>query len=319
MWATVGAMRSGRAVAARLPRHVRRIGALAAAPAGALGITPDQARGGDRPRRCRRVGHASGHPRRLKILNNGGTAADAAVAVASTLGVTDPFVAGIGGGGYFVYYDARTHRVYTIDGRETAPAADTSEPVRRSVDRAAAAVPHGRDQRPLGRRAGHADDLAAARSAVGPVHAGRRPGPGRAVAERGFRVTPDPARAGARERVPLRPVQLDQRAVPSRRQLPVVGSIMKNPDLAAHLRADRPRRASASSTAARSDATSCDTVHNLPLAPGATLVPRPGAMTLADLSHYRAPVARPPTSATAATTCTRWPPPPAAARPSASR
>src|SRR6201996_9077313 len=62
----------------------------------------------------------------LRVLAHGGTAADAAVAVASTLGVTDPFVAGIGGGGYFVYYDARTHRVYTIDGRETAPAADTS-------------------------------------------------------------------------------------------------------------------------------------------------------------------------------------------------
>src|SRR5205807_4982903 len=62
----------------------------------------------------------------LAVLADGGTAADAAVAVASTLGVTDPFVAGIGGGGYFVYYDARTHRVYTIDGRETAPAADTS-------------------------------------------------------------------------------------------------------------------------------------------------------------------------------------------------
>ena len=60
----------------------------------------------------------------LRVLRRGGTAADAAVAVASTLGVTDPFVAGIGGGGYFVYYDARTHRVYTIDGRETTPAAD---------------------------------------------------------------------------------------------------------------------------------------------------------------------------------------------------
>ncbi len=59
----------------------------------------------------------------LAVLRQGGTAADAAVAVASTLGVTDPLVAGIGGGGYFVYYDARTHRVYTIDGRETAPAA----------------------------------------------------------------------------------------------------------------------------------------------------------------------------------------------------
>ncbi|WP_375498656.1 gamma-glutamyltransferase [uncultured Jatrophihabitans sp.] len=62
----------------------------------------------------------------LDILRRGGTAADAAVAVASTLGVTDPFVAGIGGGGYFVYYDARTHRISTIDGRETTPAGDTS-------------------------------------------------------------------------------------------------------------------------------------------------------------------------------------------------
>ncbi|MBV9728278.1 MAG: gamma-glutamyltransferase, partial [Pseudonocardiales bacterium] len=60
----------------------------------------------------------------LDMLRHGGTAADAAVAVAATLGVTDPYVAGIGGGGYFVYYDARTHRVSTIDGRETTPAAD---------------------------------------------------------------------------------------------------------------------------------------------------------------------------------------------------
>ena len=44
----------------------------------------------------------------LRVLRQGGTAADAAVAVASTLGVTEPYVAGIGGGGYFVYYDART-------------------------------------------------------------------------------------------------------------------------------------------------------------------------------------------------------------------
>ncbi|HZA18092.1 MAG TPA: gamma-glutamyltransferase, partial [Pseudonocardiaceae bacterium] len=59
----------------------------------------------------------------LDVLGKGGTAADAAVAVAATLGVTDPYVAGIGGGGYFVYYDARTGRVSTIDGREIAPAA----------------------------------------------------------------------------------------------------------------------------------------------------------------------------------------------------
>src|SRR5437763_78376 len=62
----------------------------------------------------------------LRVLRAGGTAADAAVAVASSLGVTDPYVAGIGGGGYFVYYDARTHQVSTIDGRETAPASADS-------------------------------------------------------------------------------------------------------------------------------------------------------------------------------------------------
>src|SRR5689334_21697657 len=60
----------------------------------------------------------------IDVLRHGGAAADAAVAVAATLGVIDPYVAGIGGGGYFVYYDAARGRVFTIDGRETTPAAD---------------------------------------------------------------------------------------------------------------------------------------------------------------------------------------------------
>ncbi|GAB3979155.1 hypothetical protein GCM10027615_54980 [Plantactinospora veratri] len=58
----------------------------------------------------------------LAVLRRGGNAVDAAVAAAATLGVTEPFSAGIGGGGFFVYYDARTRRVHTIDGRESAPA-----------------------------------------------------------------------------------------------------------------------------------------------------------------------------------------------------
>ncbi|NIH88546.1 gamma-glutamyltransferase [Amycolatopsis granulosa] len=57
-----------------------------------------------------------------QVLREGGNAVDAAVATAAALGVTDPFSAGIGGGGFFVYYDARTHQVHTLDGRETAPA-----------------------------------------------------------------------------------------------------------------------------------------------------------------------------------------------------
>ena len=57
----------------------------------------------------------------LKVLRQGGNAVDAAVAAAAALGVTEPFSSGVGGGGFFVYYNHRTGKVGTIDGRETAP------------------------------------------------------------------------------------------------------------------------------------------------------------------------------------------------------
>ncbi|MCM2425396.1 gamma-glutamyltransferase [Streptomyces sp. RKAG337] len=61
----------------------------------------------------------------IEVLRQGGNAVDAAVATAAALGVTEPYSAGVGGGGYFVYYNARLHKVFTIDGRETAPRSAT--------------------------------------------------------------------------------------------------------------------------------------------------------------------------------------------------
>ncbi|MBT2383444.1 gamma-glutamyltransferase, partial [Streptomyces sp. ISL-11] len=57
----------------------------------------------------------------IEVLRKGGNAVDAAVATAAALGVTEPYSAGVGGGGYFVHYDAKRHRVSTLDGRERAP------------------------------------------------------------------------------------------------------------------------------------------------------------------------------------------------------
>ncbi|MGW8390732.1 gamma-glutamyltransferase [Pseudoduganella sp. HUAS MS19] len=62
----------------------------------------------------------------LAILNRGGNAVDAAVAAAATLGVTDPFSCGVGGGGFMMIYLAKENRVITLDHREVAPASFTS-------------------------------------------------------------------------------------------------------------------------------------------------------------------------------------------------
>ena len=62
----------------------------------------------------------------LRVLRMGGNAVDAAIATAAALGVTEPYSSGIGGGGYFVFYNAKKGKVQTIDGRETAPAGMTS-------------------------------------------------------------------------------------------------------------------------------------------------------------------------------------------------
>ena len=56
-----------------------------------------------------------------KIINNGGNAYDASIAVAFTLAVVLPRAGNIGGGGFMVIFDNQTQKPYSIDFREKAP------------------------------------------------------------------------------------------------------------------------------------------------------------------------------------------------------
>lgn len=60
-----------------------------------------------------------------QVLQGGGNAIDAMVAVQFMLNLTEPQSSGIGGGAFLLYWDAAQQQLLTFDGRETAPAAAT--------------------------------------------------------------------------------------------------------------------------------------------------------------------------------------------------
>ncbi|MEX0382807.1 gamma-glutamyltransferase [Spiribacter sp. 1M153] len=63
----------------------------------------------------------------VEMLEAGGTAIDAAIAVQAVLTLVEPQSSGIGGGAFMLYYDGTTTDVQAYDGRETAPAAIESD------------------------------------------------------------------------------------------------------------------------------------------------------------------------------------------------
>ncbi len=60
-----------------------------------------------------------------RVLDEGGSAADAMIAVQTVLGLVEPQSSGLGGGAFLVWYDAASGEITTLDGRETAPLAAT--------------------------------------------------------------------------------------------------------------------------------------------------------------------------------------------------
>jgi gamma-glutamyltranspeptidase/glutathione hydrolase len=168
----------------------------------------------------------------LDVLRRGGNAVDAAVAAAAALGVTEPFSAGVGGGGFFVHLDGRTGRVSTIDGRETAPAAATD---RYFIDPADGLPYDFTEARVSGLSAGVPGTVATWEAALdrwGTRSLSESLRPAARLADRGFRVD-----ATFRQQVTDNAAAFAQ--FTSSRELylpggtpPAVGTIQRNPDLA---------------------------------------------------------------------------------------
>ncbi|MBI4412036.1 MAG: gamma-glutamyltransferase family protein [Deltaproteobacteria bacterium] len=91
------------------------------------------------PARAYQPAVVSAHPEAsrvgMNILKKGGNSADAAIATAFALGVVEPFNSGVGGGGFLLYYDAKSKKYSFVDYREVAPGAASEEFYRKNPSR----------------------------------------------------------------------------------------------------------------------------------------------------------------------------------------
>ncbi|MGV9841548.1 gamma-glutamyltransferase [Streptomyces fungicidicus] len=227
----------------------------------------------------------------IEVLRNGGNAVDAAVATAAALGVTEPYSAGVGGGGYFVYYDARSRTVHTLDGRETAPLTadsglflENGEPIP-----FAEAVSSGLAVGTPGTPATWQRALDAwGRRGLGTVLK-----PAERLARDGFTVDDTFRTQTAANETRFRHFPDTAELFLPGGELPAVGSTFRNPDLA---RTYAELRRKGVDALYRGDIGRdiVNTVNEPPVDPGSGWNARPGELTARDLAAYHA-LSRPPT------------------------
>src|SRR6266567_5659292 len=229
----------------------------------------------------------------IDILRRGGNAVDAAVAAAAALGVLEPFSSGLGGGGFMVIYSARDGRVFTLDGRETAPSAFRADSF---IDPSTGLPISFAEGVTSGLGVGVPGtprlwEQALARYGTIPLAAALAPSIG--IARSGFEVDQTFHDQVASNQDRFKDFSSTRDLYLPGGDAPAVGSIFRNPDLAGTYQtlAGHGMDAFYGGDVANAILT---TVQHPPLLPGATRNVRPGLMTAGDLASYQA-ISRAPT------------------------
>lgn len=171
----------------------------------------------------------------IEVLRSGGNAIDAAVATAAALGVTEPFSAGIGGGGFMMIYLKDQDRVITLDGREEAPASASVEMFNDPDNPAGELLPFSPNRISSGVAVGVPGTLLTWQEALdryGTMSLKEALRPAIALAKRGFPVDETFASQIAQNKDRFAAFTSTQTLYLPNGQLPAVGSTFKNPDMA---------------------------------------------------------------------------------------
>ncbi|MEU6243771.1 gamma-glutamyltransferase [Streptomyces sp. NPDC047024] len=221
----------------------------------------------------------------IEVLRKGGNAVDAAVATAAALGVTEPYSAGIGGGGYFVSYDAKSRTVRTIDGRETAPLTAGSDLFQENgkplafADAVSSGLSVGTPGTPA--TWSTALDKWGTRSLANVLRPAER------IARDGFTVDSTFRSQTSDNEKRFRYFPDTARLFLPGGQLPVVGSTFKNPELARTYE-ELGREGVGSVYKGDLGRDIVSTVNKPPVDPGSGWNARPGKLSAKDLAAYRA-------------------------------
>lgn len=267
------------------------LGACGTLPGASPGTTADEAgfapSGARQAVTAKRQMVASANPIASRIgrdiLRKGGSAVDAAIAMQAALTLVEPQSSGIGGGGFLLHFDGKSGQIDAYEGREAAPRA-----VKETHFMTPDGKPMARDRYRVGGIStavpGSLSLLARAHRRHGRLPWGELFQPAIDLAERGFKVSPRLHASIARDRY-LREYAAARSYffTPAGEPKPV-GTVLKNPDLAATLKA-----------------VAKDGVRALHFGPIARDIAaavrndkrRPGLMTERDLGIYRAKLRRP--------------------------